>query len=98
MKISQFTSFAVCLVGFGVALAATPFAVGAAPVGVIRTDVRITTKDNVPETASAAERAGIGSVPLTPGSLATAHAVEVHPYMPRLDTRDTHTQQVWSHR
>ena len=39
-----------------------------------------------------------GRRPLTPASLAPAQAVEVHPYVPKLDTREMHTQRVWSSR
>lgn len=54
-----------------------------------RTDVKINTKK-----ASATAPRDIGSLALTPGSLAPTHALEVHPYVAIPDTKDTHTQSV----
>jgi hypothetical protein len=98
MKISWFNLVAICLVGLGVALAATPFAVAASSDDVKRTDVKISVKDGAQPATGAVQRAGIDQVPLTPASLAPAQAVEVHPYVPKLDTREMHTQRVWSSR
>lgn len=57
-----------------------------------RTDVRIEAKD-VTGTASPA---AASSHPLTPESLAPAHAVEVHPFVATPDTEDTYSLQVES--
>ena len=98
MKISRSTLVAICLVGLGMALAAMPFAVAASSDDVQRTDVKISVQDGAQPAAGAVQRASTGQVPLTPASLASAHAVEVHKYVPKLDTREMHTQQVWSSR
>lgn len=98
MKIGRFILFAICLVSLGVALAATPFAVAASADDVNRTDVKIVVDDGAQASAGAAERGAARPVPLTPASLAPAQAVEVHPYVPKLDSREMHTQRVWSSR
>jgi hypothetical protein len=57
----------------------------------MRTDVKIEAKDiNVTGSPAA------GPHPLTVRSLASAHAVEVHPYVATPDTEDTHSLRVES--
>jgi hypothetical protein len=88
---------AACSVALGVALAATLPASGASPPAMPkRTDVKIETKGRSPAAAGAAARVGVGSLPLTHGSLAPAHGVEIRPYVAIPNTNDTRTLQVWS--
>lgn len=98
MKIRRYILFAIGLVSLGVGPATTPFAVAASSDDLNRTDVKIVVGDGAQASTGAAERGASHPVPLTPASLAPAQAVEVHPYVPKLDTREMHTQRVWSSR
>jgi hypothetical protein len=96
MICNRVNRLAACSVALGFVLTATLPAAGASPpAGQRRTDVKIETKDRSPAAAGAA-RAGVGSLPLTHGSLAPAHGVEVHRYATIPNTNDTRTLQVWS--
>jgi hypothetical protein len=97
MICNRVNRLAACSVALGFVLAATLPAAGASPpAGQKRTDVKIETKDRSPAAAGAAARAGVGSLPLAPGSLAPAHGVEIHRYVAIPNTNDTRTLQVWS--